>query len=366
MITNSVCHITSGHERYDTRILKKECISLVKNGHDVYLIVNDKLRNEVYEGVNIISSGISKRNRLMRLFSTYRIYKIAMKLNAECYHLHEPNLLLLGKKLKKRKKKIIFDSHEDFPKHVSQSLQIPIFLRKFIEVLYSRIEKNILRKFDAVFAVSPQIVDRLKKVNVNTHLLTNYPFKYSGEIKKNVNTRKLVFVGGISSQWNHLRILDAIQQLEDVKYILAGYGPLDYLNKLKKHPAWEKVDYRGKVSFEQVKSIYEEANLALVLNISNQIKNIGTLGNTKMFECMNYGLPILCSDYVLWSNMVDKYDNGFTCDPFNVQDIKDSILSALGDSEILLQKSFNAKSSVDKEFNWSTQENVLINVYKEI
>ena len=41
-----VCHLTSVHTRYDTRILLKECYSLATNGYEVSLIVADDLGDE--------------------------------------------------------------------------------------------------------------------------------------------------------------------------------------------------------------------------------------------------------------------------------------------------------------------------------
>ena len=36
----------------------------------------------------------------------------------------------------------------------------------------------------------------------------------------------------------------------------------------------------------------------------------GTLGNNKIFEYMYYGLPIICTDFDLWKEIIDKYKCG--------------------------------------------------------
>jgi len=48
-----ICHITTVHTRYDIRIFIKECVSLARAGHEVILIVNDKFKDEVHNGVSI-------------------------------------------------------------------------------------------------------------------------------------------------------------------------------------------------------------------------------------------------------------------------------------------------------------------------
>ena len=52
-----VCHLTSAHNRYDTRIFLKECSSLAKNGYEVSLIVADNLGDESKSGVKILDVG---------------------------------------------------------------------------------------------------------------------------------------------------------------------------------------------------------------------------------------------------------------------------------------------------------------------
>ena len=58
----NICHITTVHPRYDTRIFLKECISLNKL-YKVHLIVADGLGNEVKNGVFIYDVGYEGENK---------------------------------------------------------------------------------------------------------------------------------------------------------------------------------------------------------------------------------------------------------------------------------------------------------------
>ena len=64
-----VVHITSVHQRYDTRIFQKECLSLRDAGYDVSLIVADGKGDETFEGIKIYDVG-KEKNRIKRLLFT--------------------------------------------------------------------------------------------------------------------------------------------------------------------------------------------------------------------------------------------------------------------------------------------------------
>ena len=113
-----IVHLTSAHDRFDTRIFVKMCSSLAKAGYKVTLVVADGRGNECRNGVKII--GLPKSNsRVYRMTKTVlSVYRIALSLNADVYHLHDPELMPAGYLLHRKKHKVIFDAHEDLPKQI--------------------------------------------------------------------------------------------------------------------------------------------------------------------------------------------------------------------------------------------------------
>ena len=106
-----VCHRTSAHDEEDIRMFHKECVSLARAGYEVYLVERGESREK--NGVHIVGVGDLPRSRRKRMTeSVRRVYEAARALDADIYHLHDPELISCGLKLKKAGKKVIFDSTE--------------------------------------------------------------------------------------------------------------------------------------------------------------------------------------------------------------------------------------------------------------
>jgi glycosyltransferase involved in cell wall biosynthesis len=365
--------MTSVHKRYDVRILEKQCVSLVNNGYEVILIVNDDQEDEIYKEVQIISTGFNFKNRIDRILNAKKhILKKALEVNAEIYQFHDPDLLFVGNELKKKGKKVIFDSHEDVPKQILSKVWIPKAIRYFISWSYKLYEKKSVKGYDAVISVTPNIIKRFLKNNPKTFMITNYPILSSKDLtiyssnKQYKNNEYICFAGGISSQWNHDKIISALKNINNVKYLLAGSGDQLYLDKLKGLTGWEKVDYRGKIPHHEVKSLYAKSIVGMAINYSYQSKKEGTLGNTKLFEYMEAGLPIICSNHKLWVDIIEEYKCGIYVNPNSVEDIEKAVRWILKNPEEAKKMGINGRQAVLDKYNWKEQEKILLQLYKNI
>lgn len=364
---NKVCHITSAHSRYDVRILIKQCRSLAAGGYNVTLLVNDNKPDEIMDGVKIVSTGFVPKNRLDRFINARKkIERLAVQIDADIYQMHDPDLLVVGNRLKRRNKRVIFDSHEDVPQQIMDKYWIPAFIRKAVSMIYSKYEKKYVSKFDAVISVTPQIVDRFKYINKNSVMITNYPIADENTAIRRNPGRAVCFAGGVSEQWSHLNILKALDGIEDIKYLLAGNGEDSYLERLRSLPGWNKVEYFGKVPYSEVKSIYSRSFAGVALNKSSQAKGQGTLGNTKLFEFMEAALPVICTNYTLWSEIIYHYKCGICVDPSSVEDIRRAIRQLLDNPGEARAMGENGRKAVLEKYNWGSQEKVLLELYTRL
>lgn len=124
-----VCHMTSAHASDDTRIFYKECVSLAKAGYEVSLVARGPAVRRPASGS--WAWACPSGGRLFRmLFFARRIYRQALALDAEVYHLHDPELLPYGLRLKRRGKVVIFDSHEFTAQAILEKHWLPKPLRR--------------------------------------------------------------------------------------------------------------------------------------------------------------------------------------------------------------------------------------------
>ena len=92
-----------------------------------------------------------QKNRFRRIFkSSNDVYKKALELNCNIYHLHDPELIRIGLKLKRNGKKVIFDIHENIALQILSKEYSHKIQRRIISKIYRLYEIKKLKKFDAL------------------------------------------------------------------------------------------------------------------------------------------------------------------------------------------------------------------------
>lgn len=362
-----ICHVTSAHYSNDARIFRLECVSLARS-YETYIVVRGESRVE--NGVNIIGVGDAPSSRLLRmLIFTKKVYKEALKLDCDLYHIHDPELLPYALKLKKKGKIVIFDSHENTLEQMDEKKWIPSFLRGIVSKMYRFYATKIFKQLSALISVTPHIVDQLKNINQNTVMVTNYPIVDSsvGYRERSDGGFSVCFTGGIDPQWNHESIIKAIENT-GINYNLCGRAEESYIKHLKSLNGWKNVNYFGKVSFAESRRIQNDSDVGIaLLSPSNNTGNmVGTIGNTKLFEYMMSGLPLICTDFILWKEIIEKYKCGICVKIDDPQKLRKALCNLRDNPAIAEEMGRNGIAAVRSEYNWQTQEKVLFGLYNQL
>lgn len=362
-----VCHMTSAHNTNDVRIFIKECSSLAKYGYDVYLVGKGKSREE--NGVHVIGFGNPAASRYKRmLFDTKKVYKLAVQIDADLYHFHDPELLPYAKKLKDKGKIVIFDSHENTAESIREKFYIPKIFRQLVYRVFYSYQAKICKKLDAVIVVTPNMVSYFDGINENVSMVTNYPIFKENIQMPTFREKNIGFAGGITAQWNHHNLISALEKTQGGgRYCLCGYVSLKsrYLDELKKLPGWKNVDFYGVIPHEEVAEKLSHCYMGItLLQPGFATGKVGTLGNNKIFEEMMAGLPIICTDFTLWEEIVNTYHCGICVTPDDQEQIAKAIDFLFDNPEIAKDMGKNGREAVRAVFSWESQEKILVDMYR--
>ncbi|HBI72832.1 MAG TPA: glycosyl transferase [Lachnospiraceae bacterium] len=362
-----ICHMTSAHEYNDMRIFLKECRTLHEAGYNVSFIVQHN-KDEVIDGVQIL--GVAKpKNRKERMLKTTRqVYKRALECDADIYHFHDPELIIVGLRLKKSGKKVIYDVHEDVPRQILSKQWISIYLRKVISWLVEMLENYAAKWFDYIITATPYIKERFVKINKKTIDVNNYPILselYISETNWSSSREKLVcYIGGISKNRG---IQEMVQALEKSHYfmLLAGnFESSDEREMLINKDGWRQVIELGYINRAEVKDVLSRARAGLVLFLPEP-NHIHAQPN-KLFEYMSAGIPVIGSDFPLWREIIESNNCGICVNPFNPNEIAYAIDWLIENPYQAEQMGSNGRKSVEDKYNWEKESKKILKVYEEL
>lgn len=407
MKKKKIIHLTSAHPRYDIRIFIKMCSSIARANYDISLVVADGKGYEEKNLVKIYDVGKSNRRFERMLKSSLLVFKRALSLNGDIYHLHDPELLPYAYLLKLKGKKVIFDSHEDTPRqilskhyflyrqpnseinglpccHASSSLSmkwklwfcnydlINKVLLKTISFLYEIIEKYICSKLDYIITATPFIRDIFSKYNSNTKDINNFPILPTKCFELNTKTNdkeiinKVCYVGAITKNRGCYKMVKALELLKNpVKLCLAGnFDKSVNMYELKKMKGWNNVEYKGYVQQDELKSILNNsfAGLVTLFPIINYIDSLPT----KMFEYMLAGIPVIASNFPLWKEIIENNDCGLYVNPTKPEEIAKAIDYLYEHTNEAKRMGTNGKKAIFDKYNWENEEKKLLDIYNNL
>lgn len=364
----NICHITSAHPAEDIRIFIKECSSLAAAGHRVTLVAAGDGKDYIKNGVQVLFVPKSTGGRIKRMYETVnRVYKKALSVNADVYHFHDPELLRVALKLKKKGKKLIYDSHEDVPRQILGKYWIPGPLRRIVSAVFERYENSVVRNLNGVIAATPVIADRFRKINANTTDINNFPLLREFptpdyEVEKE---NAVCYIGGLTRIRGISQAVEAMEFCEGVRLKLAGqFSPPSYQHDIHALEGFAQTDYLGTLNREGVVNCLHRCKAGLVTLLYSP--NIVDSQPIKMFEYMAAGLPVIASHFPLWKQVIESNDCGLCTDPEKPEDIAAAIMQIIQSPERALQMGRNGRLAVENRYNWEVEEQKLLTFYQNL
>ena len=185
------------------------------------------------------------------------------------------------------------------------------------------------------------------------------------------NGGDLLFIGNLTGKRGLVQTVKALALLknQNIRIDLHCIGQNDREAKKMLREIPEFKDVAGQILFYGYLHIEEAvkisrrcfAGIALPEPLPNHFES----WPSKMFEYMALGLPVIASDFPLYKYVLENCC-GIVVDPSNISQIASAINWLLNNPEEARNMSVNAVQKVSLNYNWASQEPILLNFYKEV
>lgn len=358
--------------------VNKVAKSLSQNGYKVKLLVWDrqnslKVKND--EGYEIcrfkFKAPYDKPTALLYL-PIWWVYEIFFLLKEDCNVIHACDLDTLIPailvKLVKRVK-LCYTIYDFYANNLPDGNFI--LLRRLIRSLVASIEKFGIRFAEVLFLVDESRYQEVIRAQINklVYIYNSPPDSFFAKQKKessDAGMQVIIFYAGIISKLRGLQyIIKAVQELDNVKLILAG--------NIRDIPIIEKPILQcGKIQYLGWLPLYEDVlkktlEADILFRFSDpKIPKTKYESPNKLFEAMLFGKPIIVSDGASMANIVREENCGLVVPYGDVDAIKEAIIKLKNDPDLRQRLGKNGRRAYKERYSWDIMEKRLLNAYKEI
>jgi len=372
-----VCVFLSVHPHDDGRVFFKEIRSLLAAGYAVDIVATTAPGDRPFEfhGAHVVPLPRG-RGRFSLPLDWWRILRAARATNADIFHFHDPDLLLIGWLLRVwTGRPVIHDIHEGNAEGmlVKPYLSPPFSWLAFVlmwiwETVFSRLIGNVI-------VVEPNNEKRFKRLGCrvcrveNFALKEQFPDEPSDPMDRPPN---VLFVGTLSEERGCLlvpEIASHLKRLRPGSEIIVTDRWFDEQGRRRMQERIDELDVADVVRFvpnvklDELPRYLEEARIGLSLV---QITRVSLRQNfTKLFEYMAGGLAIVANDH---PNKVDYFElaDPGELTPYEALPIARAIADLMDDAERLRDYARKGRAAFLETFNWEAAAASMLEFYEEI
>lgn len=346
--------------------MHKQCRSLAAEGYDVTLVLADGKGEDVIDRVRLRDVGRGQGRFARMALSAYRVFREGQRLDADLYHLHDPELIPWGLILRAQGKRVVFDAHESLPEQVRTKFYIPSFIRGPLSRAIILAEGAAFPRFSALVGATNAITNRLSKLGPPARLVANYPLRDEFKPIEDRNPQYVLFVGSISRIRGLRPLVDAMALVRsDRRLRLVGPMANDGIAQdVAASPGFDKTEVVGPLSRPAVAGEMKRA-LCGVVTFLEAPNHISSEPN-KMFEYMSAGLPVIASNFSLWRRLIEETGSGICVDPADPRAIADAIDFLAGNPGKAREMGESGRRTIEARLNWEAQARTLTDLYCEL
>lgn len=388
-----ICMLADSHALFDDRIYWKEAVSLKKAGYDVHVVLAaekdesgiteegigyEAIRRDRYPGKPFLNY-LAKRLP-GGLYS--KMFRKSAELKADVYHFQDLKVNRIGGKIQKlpHGPKLVYDVHEPYPENILDYWPeggMRGLLKKFMASYVRWWERRAVSGYDLIITTEENLEQRFrsyfpgKQVEI-IYNYTNLP-KVAPEPGPVDKVYDAIYTGGVTEwrgAWQIVRAVEiARKEKPDLRVLFLGtWFPArlkeDMQSFISRHGLDESIDLKDAVPYNHVPEYYRQSRIGL--GIFLPIRTHRIILQIKIFEYLNFGLPILGSNFGHIARIIGAYDCGVTVDPLDPGDIARKLIRLLTDEEAYREMRENSIRAAGEHFRWEQMEIKLRRIYSNL
>lgn len=368
-----VCHL-SPMERADDRAFTRECLPVMEYGMVASIIGPHAVRGYSHR-VEFLPIPKS-RNRAARIFFASRAVVPALRQNADVYHVHSPEYILPGLILKLLfRKKVVYDTREDFPAMMLTKAYLPVRVRKIAQKLTFAAERVAARYFDGFITADSGTLRSYANTGKSKKLVFyNLPnLQFYPQPRDQKKTFDLVYRGGLSERTGTFVLLDAVKLLIDqgiaLKLLMFGYTDNDAVQRsiaeyIQELGLERQVTLLGFVRQVDMATTLCQARIAVcpLQRIPKFLNNIPV----KVFESWACGLPVVASDLPPIRPFFPRHQRGLLFEPDDTQQLAHILKQLLANPQQIERIGRESRHAVAQRYNNSVEVQKLLRFYRTV
>jgi glycosyltransferase involved in cell wall biosynthesis len=319
-------------------------------------------------GVRVVL--LPRRRRASRVvLNTTRAAVLALRSGAPVVHLHDPELLLVVPLLKLAGRTVVFDAHEVISEATADKDYVPRPLRGLL-VLFSRALVRFAGWACDHVVVATAITARDYPPRKTT-IVHNFPrLRQEEQALAPLAERppSVAFIGVVSETRGSRAMARAALSREFPDgwhlHVAGNAYPDDESQVFDAAVAAGRVTVHGLLSPESARDLLLDARVGIVVLQPDTAYE--KVFSTKLFEYLAAGLPVVCSDFPVWRDVVEEHDCVTFVDPRDPDAVARAVARYASDPELLARHGENARRAAVEVFNWSSEEATLLDLYETL
>ncbi len=370
----SVVSIVLNDFTHDSRVLK-ECRSLIGAGYQVRVAAMYSpglAEKENKDGLEIRRYQISAQKLSKGLFfSGIKYLQLLWKIyrdnrEADIYHCNDIEALPIGvfAKWMGKNKRVVYDAHE----YESEKSGVWGFRKKLLFVF----ERFFIKFADQTITVGDKIAEEYARIyNIaKPTVVMNCPVLSKASYDKSLLRKQfsidadkilLIVQGGLTADRGIQETLDAFVNVNrnDMALVFMGYGSME--EQIKSYATDNNnIFFMPSVPPEVVVSYTASADVGLTFIENSSLSYYYSLPN-KFFEYIHADLAIISWPLFEIKKIIEKENIGLITDEFSTESIEKALRTL---NKVQIEEYRNNVINLKNQFNWSIQEQRLLDVYK--